>query len=147
MTKSTEQQIGFEFSDDFDTLLDNLPEATQDQNQAMAKYKDHLWALVKIIERRLEKSGVKGEKAYTLSCALIAEIAHYEGGRCNYLPRGDKLKQELRNIQMFQLWHIKSWPIDKIHREYCPELNQMQVYSILSTQRKLHLKKIQPQLI
>ena len=113
----------------------------------MAHYKEHLWALVKIIERRLNKQGIRGDDAYQLSCSLIAEIAHYEGGRCNYLPRGDKLKQELRNIHIFQLWHEQSWTPKKIHQQYCPELNEMQVYKVLDQQRKAHLKRIQPKLI
>jgi Mor family transcriptional regulator len=140
-------QADFEFADqDFDQLLENLPDATTDQTVAMARYKDHLWALVKITERRLNKSGITGDAAYQLSCHLIAEIAHYQGGRCNYLPRGDKLKQELRNIHMFKLWHVKSWPIEKINQLYCPELNQIQVYKILREARQAHLAKIQPTL-
>ena len=124
-------QIDFKFDEDFDALLENLPAAASDKTIAMARFKEHLWSLVMLCERRLSQAGIEGKKAYELSCTLIAEIAHYQGGECRYLPRGDKLKQELRNIQMFRLWHDKSWSVERIHKEYCPQLNQIQVYSIL----------------
>lgn len=144
---STENQTGFEFSDDFDQLLDNLPAMASDRTKAAARYKEHLWALVLIIERRLQKHGIEGQKAYQISTSIIAEIANYEGGEMRYLPRGDRLKQELRDMHMFNLWHLKSWPIDKVRKEYCPELNQIQVYSILRTKRQEHLARIQPKLL
>ena len=96
-------QNQFPFDDDFDSLLAHLPDMANDKVLAMARYKEHLWALVLICERRLKKANIEGDKAYTLSCQLIAEIAHYQGGECRYLPRGERLKQELRDIQMFRL--------------------------------------------
>lgn len=143
----SDNQTGFEFNDDLDQLLANLPELTDDRTKAAASYKEHLWALVCIIERRLQQQGLEGKKAYDTSCAIIAEIATYQGGECRYLPRGDKLKQELRNIHMFKLWHLKSWTVEKVHHQYCPELNQIQVYQILRTKRQEHLERIQPKLI
>lgn len=140
-------QKGFDFDEDFDQLLEQLPTATDDRALAMSKFKEHLWALVLICERRLNTLGIAGAQAYDMSCKLIAEIAHYQGGECRYLPRGDKLKQELRDIQMFRLWHDKSWPVDRIHKEYCPELNQIQVYKILRTKREEYRNKIQPKLL
>jgi len=140
-------QNQFNFDEDFDQLLEHLPQLANDQQQAMARYKEHLWALVLICERRLKRQGLTGAKAYEIACALIAEIAHYQGGECRYLPRGDKLKQELRDIHMFRLWHNHSWPVNKIHKEYCPELNQIQVYKILRTKREEYRNKIQPKLI
>jgi Mor family transcriptional regulator len=140
-------QNHFNFDDDFDLLLEHLPELASDQQKAMARYKEHLWALVLICERRLKSIGITDDKAYKTSCALIAEIAHYQGGECRYLPRGDKLKQELRDIHMFRLWHNDNWTVDKIHKEYCPQLNQIQVYKILRTKREEYRNKIQPKLI
>ena len=140
-------QHDFKFDEDFEQLLTHLPEATTDKELALAKYKEHLWALVLICENRLKATGIQGEQAYSLSCTLIAEIAHYQGGECRYLPRGDKLRQELRDIHMFRLWHDKSWPVEKIRSEYCPELNQIQVYKILRTKRTEYRNKIQPSLI
>jgi Mor family transcriptional regulator len=143
----TQNQTGFEFSDDFDALLEHMPAATGDRVQAEKRYKAHLWDLVLIVERRLNSEGIKGQQAYKLSCLLIAEIANYEGGEMRYLPRGDRLKQELRNIHMFMLWHLKGWPIDRVRKEYCPNLNQIEVYKILNRKRQEHLAKIQPKLI
>lgn len=140
----SEENYSFAFDDDFEQALEDLPEATNERDQAEKHYKEHLWDLVLIAEHRLIKQGIEPAQAYTLSCAIIAEWANYEGGKCRYLPRGDKLKQELRNIRMFRLWHEQSWSIERIHNEFCPELNQMQVYKVLSDKRKAHLKKIQP---
>lgn len=141
------KQSGFNFDQDFEQLLEHLPEATTDRKQALLRYKEHLWALVLLCERRLQSEGIKKEPAYHLSCALIAEIAHYQGGECRYLPRGDRLQQELRDIHMFKLWHEHSWPVDKIRKEYCPQLNQIQVYKILRIKRNEYLNKVQPSLI
>lgn len=141
-----DDQTGFAFDTDFDQLLENLPEAIDDREKAEAKFKEHLWELVLITERRLIKSGITSKNAYKLSCEIVAEWANYEGGRCRYLPRGDKLKQELRNIHIFRLWHEKSWLPDRIHQEICPELNQMQVYKIIAEKRKERVNKHQPSL-
>lgn len=143
----SEDQNTFAFDEDFDQLLNNLSDVTDDRSLAMSRFKEHLWALVLITERRLNVEGIKGKQAYQLACRLIAEIAHYQGGECRYLPRGDKLKQELRDIQMFRLWHEKSWPVERIHKEYCPELNTIQVYKILRIKRKEYVAKIQPTLL
>tara|TARA_B100000965_G_scaffold406093_2_gene443127 strand:- start:3812 stop:4243 length:432 start_codon:yes stop_codon:yes gene_type:complete len=140
-------QNQFNFDDDFEQLLEHLPELTSDRELAMARYKEHLWALVLLCERRLKEAGIAADKSYQVSCALIAEIAHYQGGECRYLPRGDKLKQELRDIHMFRLWHNHSWPVERIHKEYCPNLNQIQVYKILRTKHREYRSKIQPTLI
>ena len=140
-------QEQFDFDDDFDSLLEHLPDLADDKALAMARYKEHLWALVLICERRLKKANIEDNKAYKLSCQLIAEIAHYQGGECRYLPRGERLQQELRDIQMFRLWHNHNWPVEKIRKEYCPELNQIRVYEILRTKREEYRNKIQPQLL
>ncbi|WP_416305186.1 Mor transcription activator family protein [Neptunicella sp. SCSIO 80796] len=144
---SDENQNTFAFDDNFDDLLEHLPALTSEEQRAQAAYKEHLWALVMVTERRLTNAGYEQPEAYKLSTMIIAEIAHYQGGRSQYLPRGDKLRQELRDIHMFRLWHDKSWPVDKIHKGYCPELNQIQVYKILRTKRREYLAKIQPKLI
>ena len=48
---------------------------------------------------------------------------------------------------MFKLWHSKGWPVEKVRNEFCPELNQIEVYKILRVKRQAHLAKIQPKLI
>ena len=75
MTKKTEQQ-GFEFSDDFDQLLEHLPEMASDKVNAAKRYKEHLWDLVQIVERRLQKQGINDDHAYQLSCAIIAAVSY-----------------------------------------------------------------------
>ncbi|GAB5378989.1 MAG: hypothetical protein Alis3KO_00760 [Aliiglaciecola sp.] len=141
-----DNQNEFSFDDDFESLLTHLPEATDDKVLAQAHFKEYLWDLVLITERRLAKAGLDDDRAYQLSCAIIAEIAHYEGGRCRYLPRGDKLQQELRNIRMFRMWHNHAWSIARVHQEICPELNQIQVYKILRIKREERRRKLQPTL-
>lgn len=141
----TEQQTNLFADADFDELLQHLPAVIGDEQKAMANFGEHLFAWVKITQRVLTKSKV--DDSFKTSCEIIAQIAHYQGGENRYLPRADKLKAELRDIHIFNLWHDKSWPVDKIRREFCPELSQMTVYSILQKMRHAHLKKIQPNLI
>ncbi|WP_102798751.1 Mor transcription activator family protein [Bowmanella denitrificans] len=141
-----EQQLLF-LDDGFDQLLDHLPALASDQQRAMAAYKEHLWTLLLLIERRLAKNGIDSKQAYKLACETIAEIAHYQGGECRYLPRGDKLRQELRDMHMFRLWNQHNWPVARIHKEYCPELNQIQVYKILQHKREEYRAKVQGRLL
>ena len=141
-----DNQNEFGFDENFDELLAHLSEATGDKLLAQARFKEYLWDLVLITERRLKQEGLNDDKAYALSCSIIADIAHYEGGKCRYLPRGEKLHQELRDIRMFRKWHNDGWPIDRIHNELCPELNQIQVYKILRTKREERRRKLQPTL-
>ena len=127
-------QEQFDFDDDFDSLLEHLPDLADDKALAMARYKEHLWALVLICERRLKKANIEDNKAYKLSCQLIAEIAHYQGGECRYLPRGERLQQELRDIQMFRLWHNHNWPT----AAYIGETMTLQVLGHTVTQLQLN---------
>lgn len=141
------EQSEFTFDADFDALLEHSDETFSDKAIAQKRYKQHLWELVLVVERRLKEEGFDEKLSYSLTCKIIAEIAHYEGGEMRYLPRGERLKQALRDVQMFKLWHLHSWPVDKIHKQFCPELNIIEVYKILRIKRQEHIARNQLSLL
>ena len=63
-------QEQFDFDDDFDSLLENLPDLADDKALAMARYKEHLWALVLICERRLKKANIEDTRRTSLAANL-----------------------------------------------------------------------------
>jgi Mor family transcriptional regulator len=130
----------------FDQLLEHMPAINlTDEQQAIAAFKEHLWALVLIVENRLDKHFVDA-KTRQISAEIIAEIAHYQGGRCRYLPSGEKLKQELRDIHIFDLWRNKNWTPKQIQRDFCPSLTDITIYDIIKRKRKEYVSTIQPSL-
>ena len=142
---SEEQHNLFEDTD-YNELLNHLPEVElTEELAAIAAFEEHLWALVLITEKRLKKH-LSNEEARLTSAQMIADIAHYQGGRCRYLPRGDKLKKALRDIHIFDLWKNKLWPIDRIKSEFCPTLSDVAIYAIIRRKKAQHISRVQAEL-
>ena len=64
-------QNQFPFDDDFDSLLAHLPDMANDKVLAMARYKEHLWALVLICERRLKRPTLRATRHTRLAANLL----------------------------------------------------------------------------
>lgn len=148
----SEEQLSIEYpappeAQQFEMLLRNLPEATDDRQQAELNYKEHLWAWVLIIEHVLQQTKCPKPEIYATSCKIIAAVAHYEGGRCRYLPRGDALKEELRNIEMFRRWNKEGQTVEQIYEQFKDDITMSQVYRVLKEKRQQYLAKVQQKLL
>lgn len=136
----SEQQHSL-FNDDLvEPLLARIEDVPDDEFKT--SWPEYLADLVDVFESRLTRLNIS--PARKIAKTLIAEQAHYLGGRFRYLPKGDKLLTALRNIDIFNDWyHGKS--IKLIVQEH-HELTEPQIYRIVQEQRKLHQKRSQREL-
>lgn len=147
----SEEQLGFDLpvDENFDALLVSLPDAVSDRAEAEAKFKEHLWTWVLIAQNALSKSKLDDEQKYLLACEIIAKVAHYEGGRCRYLPRGDKLKEALRNIEIARLYINEGWTIERLNDRFGGRdgVTMSQIYKITGQEVRKHRARKQPKLL
>ncbi|AKO30289.1 transcriptional regulator [[Haemophilus] ducreyi] len=81
-----------------------------------------------------------GELAEAWSSVLT--ISHYLGGRAIYLPRGDRLKEALRDYAIYDEFDGKN--VQQLSERY--GLCVPQIYAIIRKQRKLIRSRHQPEL-
>ena len=70
---------------------------------------------------------------------LVGVMAHYFGGKSFYLPAGDKIKEALRDVQIYQDFTGNNVP--ELIKKY--RLSESTIYAILRTQRALQRKRHQ----
>lgn len=129
------------FADPADELsfLEQLP-----QNAKEKAYQEKLWTVVLLFKQRLNEQKI--QNADHIAESLVAEIAMYLGGRSIYLPRGDKLQQELRDIKMFTEWFNGQKDINQLKEEF-KNLNESQIYKVLRKHRKAFIAQRQQSLL
>lgn len=126
------------FSEDLLEHLDEIPEETK------RKWPKDLAALIDIFESALKRQGLDDTQAKRLAHSLLAEQAMYCGGRHIYIPKGDRLKQAIRDVELFRDWHDNGVVPDDLAAKY--KISAQHVYRIINEQRAIHLKRVQPTL-
>lgn len=126
------------FSDELLDHLDDIPEETK------RKWPKDLAALLDIFEAALKRQGLDDAQAKRLAHSLLAEQAMYCGGRHIYIPKADRLKAAIRDIELFLDWHDRSMSPDELHQKY--KISRNHVYRIIREQRAFHVRKVQPEL-
>lgn len=125
-------------TDDGDQLsweggVDELPKA---------KWARNLVELIEVVEARYLRQGMSEAEAFRWSREAVLAEAEYFGGRQLYIPRGDDLHRALRDAEIYR--RFTGLNLDELAAEY--KLTPSQVYKINRVQRKLHMRRIQPQL-
>jgi Mor family transcriptional regulator len=144
LTDATDSQLDWLEQDPaFNEQLECLPELLEDSSMAEHAYQEVLWEYVTLFEHRLTREGQKPNEARELSAKLVAEMAHYLGGRPRYLPTGEKLKQELRDIAIFNASY-RGKPVEHIYEQYKDELSLRQIQRIVKERTLRYRNKIQP---
>lgn len=90
------------------------------------------------------RQGVTKEKAVLMSSKLVAVLGHYFGGRVCYITTGERLKQAVRDNQIFLDYQISNGDISTLAKKY--DLTDSHVYFIIREQLAFHRKKHQPDL-
>lgn len=106
--------------------LTSLNESEQDDivNTLPAK----LQSLISLFEHELTKAGYL--HAHSVAQQLVMAQAHYFGGMQIYLPRNDRLKRCLRDIQIYR--EYKGNNVRQLARRY--RLTEITIYAILRDQ-------------
>lgn len=124
------------FSEELLEHLDDIP------SESKRKWPKDLAALIDIFESSLKRQGLDELQAKRIAHSLLAEQAMYCGGRHIYIPKGDRLKQAIRDVELFRDWHDKGIVPDDLARKY--KLSVQHAYRIINEQRAIHLKRMQP---
>jgi len=124
-----------------ESLLEHLDEIPRDIQR---KWPKDLAALIDIYEASLKRQGLDNALARRLAHFLLAELANYCGGRHIYLPKGDRLKHAIRDVDLFRDWRDRGLSPDHLAGKY--KISVQHVYRILNEQRTLHLRRVQPDL-
>ena len=139
---STEEQQDLlgeaSFSDDLLEHLDDIPEETK------RKWPKDLAALIDIFNAALRRMGMDEEQARRIAHTLLAEQAMYCGGRHFYIPKGDRLKQAIRDVELWRDWHDHGIVPDDLAAKY--KISVQHVYRIINEQRAIHMRRVQPSL-
>ncbi len=129
---------------------DLLPEAPlpvdwmerYDPADLAARWPKTLAESVDVVAAGLERHGLSEAEAIELAQIAMLEIATLHGGRPFYLPRGDRLKEALRDRAMWKNFPHKT--VEQLADE--SGLTVRRVQQILAEQRKLVTRRIQPSL-
>lgn len=124
------------FSDDLLNHLDEIPD------EVRKKWPKDLAALIDLYQASLIRMGYAEKDAKKIAHTLLAEQAIYCGGRHVYIPKGDRFKQAVRDIELFNDWHDRGIVPDELAIRY--KLSTQHVYRIIKEQRAIHMRRVQP---
>ncbi|MGF1775882.1 Mor transcription activator family protein [Vibrio nomapromontoriensis] len=95
-----------------------------------------------LVVHNLAQSGLKAEQAKSLGFTLTLSIADHLGGAQEYLPRGDALRRQIRNMRMYDEFNGRN------HLELSKRygITERAAYEILAKQRAIEIRQRQPSL-
>ncbi|WP_115720176.1 Mor transcription activator family protein [Gallaecimonas mangrovi] len=135
-----EQQLDM-MGTDLDQILTHLDQLSDSEVKKL--WPQTLVNLVEIFEGAFKRQGLAEASARSLAKVAVVSQAHYMGGRQFYLPKDDRLKTALRNIDIWNKFNGRN--IDQLINEY--GLTRPQLASIIKEQRALQTAKVQMQLL
>ncbi|MCG9624620.1 hypothetical protein L1D34_07175 [Vibrio mediterranei] len=92
-----------------------------------------------LVVHNLANSGLEADKAKSLGFVLTLSIADHLGGAQEYLPRGDALRRQIRNMQMFDEFNGRNHL--ELSKKY--KLTERATYEIIAKQRAIEIKQRQ----
>lgn len=130
------------FEEDKD--LDELLRKAEDIELGTAAWPQTLAELVSIFKDEMTTGAVKmdEENAIKLAKRLVARQAHHMGGRQFYLPRDERLRKAMRDVEIWQRWNGRN--VGELQRQF--DLTAQQVYAIIREQRQLERDRRQAKL-
>lgn len=117
------------------SLLDHLDHLPAEQNA----WPTILLELHGVLQQRLQKRGIDVPEI-ALECVL--DIGEYMGGMQVYLPRGDRLRQQIRDMKIWNEFNGSNTKI--LARRY--DVTEKTIYEVCARMRKMELAKRQPDL-
>ncbi|EPZ00553.1 Mor transcription activator family protein [Mannheimia haemolytica] len=114
--------------------LDNIP-----SNELENRWPSLLIEVIDVMQAELLRQQVEEKNAKLTACKLAGVLAHYFGGKSFYLPAGDKIKEALRDVQIYRDFDGKNVP--DLVKKY--RLSESTIYAILRQQRSLQRRRHQ----
>ncbi|APB78595.1 transcriptional regulator [Pasteurella multocida] len=114
--------------------LDHIPDV-----ELQNRWPSLLVEVIDVMQAELIRQKFEEDSAKLTASKLVGVMAHYFGGKSFYLPAGDKIKEALRDVQIYAEFDGKNIP--ELIRKY--RLSQTTIYAILRQQRALHRKRYQ----
>lgn len=112
-------------------LLNNLPELDADWS---CRWPKMLAEMSDVTAAHLEtRQNLDAETARTQAQEWIITLAHHFGGRPLYMPKGDSLKQALRDSAIWQEFTGKN--VYELAGKH--DMSRTQIYRIIAQQRQL----------
>lgn len=125
---------------DGEGALDLIERGTYDLPDT--QWEGMLVALVAVLEAAFRRLGIDETQATRLAIAAVLAQGDYAGGRQIYIPRGVRLRNALRDAEIYRL--AKRGNITELAQRH--GLTEVSVYRIIRDQRELHLSKVQGRL-
>ncbi|MRJ41174.1 MULTISPECIES: Mor transcription activator family protein [Idiomarina] len=127
-----------------DKNLDELLSKAEDIELGTTAWPQTLAELVSIFKDEMMSGAVAldEDKALSLAKRLVARQAHHMGGRQFYLPRDERLRKAIRDVEIWQRYNGRN--VAELQREF--DLTAQQVYAILREQRQLERDRRQAKL-
>ena len=124
----------------FNDLLDpSLLEHLESLEPEQKNWPSLLLELHEIVQKRL---AVRGIDMPELAFECVLDIGEHIGGMQVYLPRGDRLRMQIRDIKIWNEFNGSN--INALTRKY--KLTAQSIYKICAKMRKIESAKRQPDL-
>ncbi|AXN95985.1 Mor transcription activator family protein [Pasteurella multocida] len=114
--------------------LDHIPDV-----ELQNRWPSLLVEVIDVMQAELIRQKFEEDSAKLTASKLVGVMAHYFGGKSFYLPAGDKIKEALRDVQIYQDFNGKNVP--ELVKKY--RLSESTIYAILRNQRTLQRKRHQ----
>lgn len=114
--------------------LDHIPDV-----ELQNRWPSLLVEVIDVMQAELIRQKFEEDSAKLTASKLVGVMAHYFGGKSFYLPAGDKIKEALRDAQIYQEFNGKNVP--ELVKKY--RLSESTIYAILRQQRALQRKRHQ----
>jgi Mor family transcriptional regulator len=121
---------------DDDELDASILEHACDLPEDSATWPALLLELHGVIHNELGKSGISQDG---LALKMVLSISEYMGGMQVYLPRGDKLKQQIRDMEIYQQFNGRN--IAQLTKRH--HLTNKRIYEIIARMRRVELQRRQ----
>ncbi len=114
------------------SILDHATELPEDS----AAWPAILLELYGVLNNELKKSNIEQDG---LALKMVLSIGNYMGGMQVYLPRGDKLQQQLRDMEIYEQFNGRN--IAQLTKRY--HLTNKRIYEIIARMRRVELQRRQ----
>lgn len=109
-----------------------------------ALHQKHYWPgdlveLAEVIRAQLKHEGVDDEAIYQQVERVLLAMSFLCGGRNYYLPKGDRIKNALRDKRIYDAFAGNNHR--ELSRQY--KLSEQKIYEVIRAQTQLHRSRIQ----